>query len=70
MQITADSFASLQFTIGWESGEARHTEHILAQKANLWRDQFPPRRQRTADWRPTGPEHHSRIRTGRPPAPP
>ena len=42
MQITADSFASLQFTIRWESGEAHHTEHILAQKANLWRDQFPP----------------------------
>lgn len=42
MPITEDSFASLHFTLHWESQEGRHSEHYLARKANLWRDIFPP----------------------------
>lgn len=40
-RIDKDSYATLAFTLTWQSAEARHEERFLGRKANLWRDIFP-----------------------------
>ncbi|MFZ5427064.1 MAG: methyltransferase domain-containing protein [Thermodesulfobacteriota bacterium] len=41
-RLSDSTYATLDFTLSWESREASHFERFLARKANLWRDIFPP----------------------------
>ncbi len=36
------AMASMSFTLGWQSEAARHTDCLVADKLNLWRDVLPP----------------------------
>lgn len=36
------AMAAIDFTLSWESGNARHVECLVAGKPNLWRDILPP----------------------------
>jgi SAM-dependent methyltransferase/FKBP-type peptidyl-prolyl cis-trans isomerase 2 len=42
-RVDKDSFATLEYELGWSSESARHRERYLARKVNVWRDLFPPR---------------------------
>lgn len=36
------AMAAMSFTLGWRSENARHTDTLVANKLNLWRDILPP----------------------------
>lgn len=42
-RIDRKSYATIEFTLVWESVEAKHVERFLARRVNMWRDAFPPR---------------------------
>lgn len=39
---TSRDFAAIEFTLRWQSEQARHTDLYVANQLNLWRDYFPP----------------------------
>ena len=62
--IDSHSIVAMEFALQWHSGHARHTDCLVEQKLNLWRDILPPGLVADLEGKPVGHTHTERFAPG------
>ncbi len=58
------SITAMEFALQWQSQHARHTDCLVQQKFNLWRDLLPPELEAELEGKPVGYTHAAHFAPG------